>query len=72
MPVAWGDGMQRLESVPWLCASCGALAILHLPTGKLTATTEEQWEPVRRGNTELWQLIIETRALIRAGLEDAP
>ena len=72
IPAPWGDGVQKVSVVPWLCGHCGALAILHLTSGRLTATTDAEWDPVRRHNPELWALVEETRALIRTSLEDTP
>jgi hypothetical protein len=61
----WGDGHQRLPQAPWICASCGAFAVIDLRTGTLAATTDAEWEPVREANPGLWALMTRERDRIR-------
>lgn len=72
LAVPWGDGQHRLAVLPWLCMSCGALAILEGATGRLTATTEADWEPVRQRNPVLWETITRARALVYASRREPP
>jgi hypothetical protein len=68
----WGNGQQRQPVAPWICASCGALAVIDLATGVLTPTTDDMWEVVRQRNPVLWGEIERLRAAIRPPQEDPP
>lgn len=63
--VPWGDGQQRTTVAPWICASCAALGIIELATGRITLTEEAMWQPVQERNPALWQEITQIRARIR-------
>jgi hypothetical protein len=66
----WGDGQQTLPVAPWICASCGALAIIELATGRLQPTTDDMWAVVRLRNPVLWAEIQRVRAAIKAQQDD--
>jgi hypothetical protein len=63
--IKWVDGQPRLPKAPWICASCGAFAVIDLRTGTLAATTDAEWEPVRERNPGLWALMTSERDRIR-------
>jgi hypothetical protein len=65
----WGDGHQQLPVAPWMCASCGALALMELATGEIKPTTDAMWAVVRERNPVLWAAITRVRAQVKAEKE---
>lgn len=63
--VPWGDGQQRTPAAPWICATCAALGVIELATGRITLASDALWQPVRERNPALWQEITQIRARIR-------
>jgi hypothetical protein len=67
--VPWGDGRQRLAQAPFVCQSCGALALIDLATGVLLAVPDAAWQVVKERNPRLWQALTQARARLRHARE---